>query len=71
MPDDLRTFLNRLKSLRFIDRDVLDRAFGVDVPDGTWRHFQNDPVAYFLTASDERQAALWPLMTTQYPGDGT
>jgi hypothetical protein len=71
---DLRLFLNRLKCLRFIDADEFEQKVIDGIPSvnvrKSWGAFRDDPIMWFMRADDDRQAALWTIMTAQYRGDG-
>jgi len=56
-------FLNRLKSLRFIDRSQLPELTREEWPD-----FRDNPTHYFVCADDLQQAAIWrEIEKSQHP----
>jgi hypothetical protein len=51
---DLHAFLNRVRSLFNIDRDMLP-----ELDRDEWRSFRDDPVRFFMGAADWHAEAIW------------
>lgn len=54
MPDELQTFLNRLKLLSSIDLHEIE-----GMTEATWCVFSLRPYEFFIRADDPTQAAIW------------
>lgn len=65
---DFRLFLNRAKSLSFIDRSELVEA-GALRPDDkvSWERFRSNPLGWLCRAPDEAALKVWAIVERQYP----
>lgn len=62
----LTEFLNALRILRSIDRYELVDA-GLQLDDGEWHDFRDNPYNWICLASDQRAAELWLIVESRQP----
>lgn len=64
-PDELRTFLNRVRILHCVDGYEIEAAMqctGLQMDAARWQRFRANPVEFMLQADDASQKALWSII---------